>query len=71
MRDLTIDRILEAEQKSEMKSGDNAIPYLKVGPSSVVPQEYRVSLRLSNNYYHSNISSISTGPSITHVSNGE
>lgn len=41
--DLTIDKVLEAEQKSEMRSGDSAIPYLRVGPNSMVPPEYRVS----------------------------
>uniref|UniRef100_A0A1B0CMQ0 Nuclear receptor subfamily 2 group B member 4 n=2 Tax=Lutzomyia longipalpis TaxID=7200 RepID=A0A1B0CMQ0_LUTLO len=40
VRDLTIERILEAEQKSET-CGDNAIPYLRVGPSSMVPPEYK------------------------------
>ena len=43
MRDLTIERIMEAEQKSESRSGDNAIPYLRVGPNSVVQPEYKVS----------------------------
>jgi len=42
VRDLTIERIMEAEQKSETRSGDNAIPYLRVGPNSMVPQEYKV-----------------------------
>lgn len=42
VRDLTIERLMEAEQKSEARSGDNAIPYLKVGSSSVVPTEYKV-----------------------------
>lgn len=40
--DLTIDKVLEAEQKSELRSGDNAIPYLRVGPNSMVPPEYKV-----------------------------
>ncbi|XP_055706545.1 protein ultraspiracle isoform X2 [Phlebotomus papatasi] len=40
VRDLTIERILEAEQKSEA-CGDNAIPYLRVGPNSMVPPEYK------------------------------
>lgn len=42
VRDLTIERLMEAEQRSESRSGDNAIPYLKVGSSSVVPTEYKV-----------------------------
>uniref|UniRef100_A0A0K8TPF2 Nuclear receptor subfamily 2 group B member 4 n=1 Tax=Tabanus bromius TaxID=304241 RepID=A0A0K8TPF2_TABBR len=41
MRDLTIERIIEAEQKSELRSGDNAIPYLRVGPTSMVPSDYK------------------------------
>ena len=40
--DLTIEKVLEAEQKSETRSGDNAIPYLRVGPNSLVPPEYKV-----------------------------
>lgn len=40
--DLTIDKVLEAEQKSELLSGDNAIPYLRVGDNSMVPSEYKV-----------------------------
>lgn len=42
VRDLTIERLMEAEQKSENRSGDNAIPYLRVGPNSVVQAEYKV-----------------------------
>lgn len=41
-RDFTIDRIYEAEQKSESRCGDNAIPYLKVGQNSVVQGDYKV-----------------------------
>nr|QOE77677.1 ultraspiracle isoform A [Sitodiplosis mosellana] len=41
VRDLTIERLMEAEQKSENRSGDNAIPYLRVGPNSVVQAEYK------------------------------
>lgn len=41
MRDLTIERIIDAEQKSEAKSGDNAIPYLRVGQNSMVPPNYK------------------------------
>lgn len=43
VRDLTVDRIMEAEQISESRTGDNAIPYLRVGSNSMVPQEYKVS----------------------------
>lgn len=42
VRELTIDRILEAEEMSESRTGDNAIPYLRVGPNSMVPPEYKV-----------------------------
>lgn len=42
VRDLTIDRIKEAEELSEQRAGDNSIPYLRVGPNSMVPPEYRV-----------------------------
>lgn len=42
VRDLTIDRIRDAEEMSEKGSGDNAIPYLKVGVNSCVPPEYKV-----------------------------
>lgn len=41
VRDLTIERIIEAEQKSEQLSGDNAIPFLRVGPNSMVQPEYK------------------------------
>lgn len=44
VRDLTIERLTEAEQKSENRSGDNAIPYLRVGPNSVVQAEYKVNI---------------------------
>lgn len=42
VRDLSIDRIKDAEEMSESRAGDNAIPYLRVGPNSMVPQEYKV-----------------------------
>lgn len=42
VRDLTVERIMEAERISEERSGDNAIPYLRVGPNSMVPPEYKV-----------------------------
>ncbi|XP_019845796.2 protein ultraspiracle [Bactrocera dorsalis] len=41
VRDLTIERIIEAEQKSEQLSGDNAIPFLRVGPNSMVQPDYK------------------------------
>ncbi|XP_038115906.1 protein ultraspiracle homolog [Culex quinquefasciatus] len=41
VRDVTIERIHEAEQLSEQKSGDNAIPYLRVGSNSMIPPEYK------------------------------
>jgi hypothetical protein len=41
-RDLTLERIVEAEQISELRSGDNAIPYLSVvGTNTMVPPEFR------------------------------
>lgn len=49
IRDMTSERILEADQLVESKCGDNAIPYLRVGPSSMVPQEYKVSPNLNIN----------------------
>lgn len=42
VRDLTVDRIMEAERVSEERAGDNAIPYLRVGSNSMVPPEYKV-----------------------------
>ncbi|XP_058840549.1 protein ultraspiracle-like, partial [Topomyia yanbarensis] len=44
VRDVTIERIHEAELLSEQKSGDNAIPYLRVGSNSMIPPEFKVSL---------------------------
>lgn len=41
VRDLNLERILDAEYKSE-QSGDNEIPYLRVGPNALVPNEYKV-----------------------------
>ena len=41
VKDLTIERILDSDQKSETQNGDNAIPYLRVGSSSMVPSEYK------------------------------
>lgn len=43
VRDLTIERIVEAEQKST-KPGDHAIPYLRVSDTSLVPSEYKVNV---------------------------
>lgn len=55
VRDLTIERLMEAEQKSETRTGDNAIPYLRVGPNSVVQAEYKVQFFLDKLLLHSNI----------------
>ncbi|XP_055382463.1 protein ultraspiracle isoform X2 [Condylostylus longicornis] len=41
VRDLTIERIIDAEQQAEIISGDNAIPFLRVGPNSMVQNEFR------------------------------
>ncbi|XP_053660996.1 protein ultraspiracle [Anopheles marshallii] len=41
VRDVVVDRFLEAEQLGEQKSGDNAIPYLRVGQNSMIPPEYK------------------------------
>lgn len=40
---MTIERILEAEIKSEQKVGDSSFQYLRVGPTSMVPPDYAVS----------------------------
>lgn len=48
VRDLTVERLMEAEQKSETRSGDNAIPYLRVGANSVVQAEYKVCASAQN-----------------------
>lgn len=44
VRDLTIERLLEAEQKTESGSGsgDNVVAYLRVGANSVVQNDYKV-----------------------------
>lgn len=44
VHELTIERLLEAEQKTETGGGtpDHVIPYLRVGPNSVVQSEYKV-----------------------------
>lgn len=42
VRELTIDRLLDAEEVSETRTSDNEIPYLRVGPDSMVPPEYKV-----------------------------
>lgn len=41
VKDLTVERILDADIKSETQNGDNAIPYLRVGSSSMIPSEYK------------------------------
>jgi len=40
VKDLTLDRVLEAEVNSENK-GDAAIPYIRVGQNSLIPAEYK------------------------------
>lgn len=40
VRDLTIERIMEAEYKNE-QSGDKEIPYLRVGPNAMIQMEYK------------------------------
>lgn len=41
VRDLTIERIIEAEEKAEQLSGDNAIAFLRVGSNSMVQPDYK------------------------------
>ncbi|XP_061392871.1 protein ultraspiracle [Musca vetustissima] len=41
LRDLTIERIIEAEQKAETLSGDNVLPFLRVGNNSMVQADYK------------------------------
>ncbi|KAM7350076.1 retinoid X receptor ultraspiracle [Cochliomyia hominivorax] len=41
LRDLTIERIIEAEQKAESLSGDNVLPFLRVGNNSMVQHDYK------------------------------
>uniref|UniRef100_A0A1A9VRP2 Nuclear receptor subfamily 2 group B member 4 n=3 Tax=Glossina TaxID=44049 RepID=A0A1A9VRP2_GLOAU len=41
LRDLNIERIIEAEQKAEAMSGDNVMPFLRVGPNSMVQHDYK------------------------------
>lgn len=43
VRDLTVERMLEAEYKSD-QCGDNEIPFLRVEPNALVPPEYKVSV---------------------------
>lgn len=45
---MTIERILEAEIKSEQKVGDSSFQYLRVGPTSMVPPDYAVSFYFLN-----------------------
>lgn len=52
VRDLTIERLMEAEQKSETRNGDNSIPYLRVGPNSLVQAEYKVYHLQKNKFYY-------------------
>ncbi|XP_037943772.1 protein ultraspiracle [Teleopsis dalmanni] len=41
VRDLTIERIIEVEKKSEEMSGDNTIAFLRVGTNSMVQSAYK------------------------------
>lgn len=41
VKDLTIERILEAEIKSEDNKGEGTIPYIRVGTNSLIPPEYK------------------------------
>lgn len=41
VKDLTLERVMEAEQKSEETKGDSAIPYIRVGPNSLIAPEYK------------------------------
>lgn len=41
VRDLTIERIIECEQKAESRCGDNVVPFLRVAPNSMVQTEYK------------------------------
>lgn len=43
VRDLTIEKLIEAEDYSETRCGDKAIPYLRVASNSTVPNDYKVS----------------------------
>ncbi|CAD7088564.1 unnamed protein product [Hermetia illucens] len=41
VRDLTIEKLIEAEDYSETRCGDKAIPYLRVASNSTVPNDYK------------------------------
>lgn len=41
VKDLTLERIMEAELKSDETKGESAIPYIRVGPNSLIPPEYK------------------------------
>lgn len=41
LRDISIERLLEAEQKAENSSGDHILPFLRVGPNSMVQHDYK------------------------------
>lgn len=41
VKDLTLERIMEAEMKTEETKGDSAIPYIRAGPNSLIPPEYK------------------------------
>ncbi|XP_034119523.1 protein ultraspiracle [Drosophila albomicans] len=40
-RDFTIERLLDAEQRAETHSGDQALAFLRVGPNSTVQPDYK------------------------------
>lgn len=46
VRDLTIDRIMEAEYQSE-QCADKEIAYLGVGQNTMIPGEYKVNVEIS------------------------
>lgn len=73
VRDLTVERIIEAERISEERSGDNAIPYLRVGPNSMVPPEYKVCARkiIENGTLVTFFFIIISGCCFTFMSNGQ
>lgn len=75
VRDLTIEKLIEAEDYSETRCGDKAIPYLRVASNSTVPNDYKVSFARSckfpsifcNNVFLTKIS----GSCFASLSNGQ
>ena len=46
-RDFTLERLMEADQMSDSKCGDNSLQFLRIsGENAMVPQEYRVRFHL-------------------------